>query len=926
MVSTYSPSRDVGGTLHLHSPTHMSHVDPHSAIREIRRSLSRSPSKRSELRQHSFRSMSPSSGNAPFSPSPLSPSRRSISDNLLQAFSSPHPARVPPTVRVHRPTIRRSAQTQNIMRAKTSPRSPSKRVLTDASDSGNSSPMPLRKRSSTEADRDISLQELNNPDGKENDLDQETEDSVPKPTLSRQEKRRSTGFANPIPPSSPMKRHEAPMNLDPAGFGSPSAKRRSLHGPHLDFSIFESDSLVDDNLGGGRRSQDDNDWYRSGSPLPSSRFSTIPKRSSSLRRSTVQQRQPERTGSKLSQMAETDFSSPAPSPAFSGFKQGTRMSLDNHVPPMPRDSPFSSQGSLLSASIHPVPSAQNSQSQHCPHPLSRTMTQSSSTPSVQDNSPTHEPVHRPDRPKSHDFSKSLPIGASRPTAAFMSDDHEFSSQGSFATPANYKSARPLPAAFMSTGLISKKNRNVDEPNGGLPKAHMPDTPCKKQPPMFPAEKKFVPGNVAKAAKDHRHSFGTPSTPYSSHFANTKTGPFNFAKSVGIFGNSTNKPLLSRKASFASIDGEDKCQSQSPTSKGDSQSTDADYPPTPTKNFPGSHGKHAQVSPSPQNGRMHPANKIGSASLQGPRFTSSKLSPIRASPGSVDGDSDSVMEDSPSASLRPKLLTVVSAPSSSFTRGRVLRNLNSPTPLSRNALAVPPFQSPRSGRTKLACLSPVSPRVDKFERASPHTPQEGIFPPDPSGLSISGRSERIAIRPGSSSACAVPATPTGPREYFANFSNRPSLNLAAPDVAVVDRTLTSRFEKVELVGTGEFSQVYRVSQPPQTSPYHTIYSISSTRSSSRSSLPERVWAVKKSRHAYSGPRDRQRKIHEVDVLKTLGHSDHVLAFVDSWEEQGHLYIQTEFCEEERLTSFWLKSASRPDWTISASGRSSSNCLW
>ena len=120
---------------------------------------------------------------------------------------------------------------------------------------------------------------------------------------------------------------------------------------------------------------------------------------------------------------------------------------------------------------------------------------------------------------------------------------------------------------------------------------------------------------------------------------------------------------------------------------------------------------------------------------------------------------------------------------------------------------------------------------------------------------------------------------------------------------VDRSLTSRFQKVDLVGTGEFSQVYRVSQPPETSPYHKIYSVSTSHPcSSTSSLPGRVWAVKKSRYPYSGAKDRQRKIREVDVLKSLGHSDHILGFVDSWEEGGHLYIQTEFCEEGTLDVF------------------------
>ncbi|KIX01313.1 uncharacterized protein Z518_09038 [Rhinocladiella mackenziei CBS 650.93] len=199
-------------------------------------------------------------------------------------------------------------------------------------------------------------------------------------------------------------------------------------------------------------------------------------------------------------------------------------------------------------------------------------------------------------------------------------------------------------------------------------------------------------------------------------------------------------------------------------------------------------------------------------------------------------------------------------------------------------------------------SPASPRIDRFDRASPLTPLDSFFPPDPSGLSISGRGERPATRHETGNGAIIPATPTGPREYFSHFSNRPSLNLAAADTSNVDSGLTSRFEKVDLIGSGEFSQVYRVSHPPEISPYHRIYSVSASRPSSRGSLPEKAWAVKRSRYPYTGARDRQRKIHEVDILKALGHSDHIVTFVDSWEEQGHLYIQTEFCEEGTLDIF------------------------
>lgn len=64
----------------------------------------------------------------------------------------------------------------------------------------------------------------------------------------------------------------------------------------------------------------------------------------------------------------------------------------------------------------------------------------------------------------------------------------------------------------------------------------------------------------------------------------------------------------------------------------------------------------------------------------------------------------------------------------------------------------------------------------------------------------------------------------------------------------------------------------------------------------------MWAVKKSKQPYAGLKDRERRIREVDVLKALTNSDHVISFVDSWEDSGHLYIQTEFCEEGSLDVF------------------------
>jgi len=150
---------------------------------------------------------------------------------------------------------------------------------------------------------------------------------------------------------------------------------------------------------------------------------------------------------------------------------------------------------------------------------------------------------------------------------------------------------------------------------------------------------------------------------------------------------------------------------------------------------------------------------------------------------------------------------------------------------------------------------------------------------------------------------VPATPTGPREHFSQAGKRiGAVQLTGVNAIEIDPTLTSRFDKVEVVGFGEFSQVYRVTQSAQASPFQPLYARSSSRSPSQASLPDHVWAVKKSKEPYAGTKDRLHKIHEVNVLKALGHADHIISFVDSWEEKNHLYIQTEFCEEGGLDVF------------------------
>lgn len=439
------------------------------------------------------------------------------------------------------------------------------------------------------------------------------------------------------------------------------------------------------------------------------------------------------------------------------------------------------------------------------HPLSRTITQSSSGSSL-DDSPTHEPTHKsgPPRPL-FNFSKSLPAGATRPAPVRRLTRED---SGEFATPNNYKLVKPLPAAFMSTGLISKKNRNAEDPNGASFNKNMPDTPCKRPVNLFTAGTNPPPERLFDKSKSRlRESEVAPASPFNPtpFVARPKPGPF--AKGMGIFGNSSNRPEASRRGSFVSIDG-DEMQAESP-SRNDSQPlTDSDLPPTPTK--------------------------------------------------------------------QTFLPSVTYPPATS---------------------QIPSFE--RLSETNSVHSTPLR---DRFLQASPRTPRDQYFPPDPSGLSISVPNDHSHPSDfGSSTNSNLPATPTGPRDSLLS-SKRPSLSQSGYYAPDVDPSLTTRFEKVELVGTGEFSQVFRVGQPHDDTSVPSIFSLPSSGPKSPTELPHEVWAVKKSKQPYSGLKDRERRIREVEVLKTLTNSDHVVHFVNSWEDFGHLYIQTEYCEEGSLDVF------------------------
>ncbi len=919
MVATYSPLGDAGGTLHFPSPTHIHHVDPTAAFRQLRRSLSRSPSKGPTFRLITSKSTSPSPS-SPLSPPRISPPSRSVSETLLSnsPLAPPSPLAIPypPSAKQNRAVARRLSPMRIGARSRSSQRqrSPGKRTLSDSSDNGNATPRSSGASSDdveNRVDRSISPAGENNTESNLKVVGSQTPELTFAPHRALARVERGTGsFGGSAAKSSPLKRSDGIMNLDQASLGSPSAKRRSLHGGIFspDFNIFDHEAEFEGHYDASKMDTTSSEYPSNQSPLP--------RRTSSLRKTTLQQRheKPSFARSKPNLDLASEFATPGQGVPKSRF----RMSLDNFLPSLTRDSPFSSQGSLPNASAHPMsqqntkPQGSGNQPQPPRHPLSRTLTQSSSNSSMAEDSPTHIPIRQPEHRRTMaDFSKSMPLGSARPVSCEVVPNNpsgQVSSQTSFATPENYKLAKPLPAAFMSTGLISKRNRNMDDTQSDFRSStdQMPDTPCKRHSLILTATPAAAPEVAISKARHVRHSFGTPSTPFSTHA--TRPAPGTFGKGVSVFGSGFAHGSINRRGSFLGVDAED--QGHYLHGKGDSQSSvDFELPPTPTKQALGTGSPkplHVEDSVKKQVAGSHACSVSLNDRLQSPEQNQScKLIPFGTPAGSVDEDSDSLMDESPSAALRFRSLSSVSR---SLTHSRLLRNSKSPAPF--KPFHTVPFLHTGKSKTKRSPLLPASPGSDHFDRMSPHTPRDHVIPPDPSNLSISGYGDLHTARPmedvisSPTTSSFVPATPTTSRESFPPFGkSRSSINSSvhvAP--AEVDPSLMSRFDKADLIGMGEFSSVYRVTKAQEDKVTGNYFALPMKRTSPRTPLPDRVWAVKKTRHPYIGPKDRQRKLQEVAILRTLGHADHTVNLFDSWEDNNHLYIQTEFCEEGSLKLF------------------------
>ncbi|KAK8073635.1 protein kinase protein [Apiospora phragmitis] len=932
-----------GGTLTLPSPTHHNHIDVQSAVRTLRRSISRSPSKFNLSRSASQGSdLSATSSASQQSPTPASPSLRRMASQ--QFFSSPNNAQAPTTNSIlaqsHTPLatpfrpntklfLRSGKSSSKIVSPsgfgsasksvsrRASPKSPSKRVLNAApSTAGNSTPS-----SSLEVDTS----------GQENLGLFRTRSPAPRRSFEKSKNRHSMhldvsgasqamtrfseGQLTPTATASPLKRSDATVDLDQTTFGSPKAKRRS-YGPSSfgsDFNVFEQ-GPKSPNFDIHDESTREYDWsggsvgdnYSTESRTSPAAPVVVPRRAGSLRRSTLQQRERTSWGKRQAAMKLAELQNNGTSTPVKGRP---RLSLDHYMPPPQRDSPFGTPTPLLNPSVHNV-IQQQPQTQQA-HPLSRTMTASSSNSSIPDESPTHFPQisEKPRAPMN--WSKSLPIGAVRPTA-----DDEFDNVGSVSTP-DYKDAKPFFGAFASTGLVSKMTRNPELEPTGRGGAAVPDTPCKKQYNGFATYPQPVPGSAMKGRGKHiRHTFGAPSTPFNpmgsqSEGQNTFGQP---ASRPGLFSGFGSRHT--RKGSLLSLYSDDGRASPVDTSGDSFMTTDLDLPPTPTKHQlldEEAQSTTPNDSPTANRHATVPTSAFGIGKWQHQdTFATCEYTPSKGSCNSIVGvhevSADEASESPPSAV--PATSAPISYSLPSFSRTRAKRgSLSTPSPLDTKTMSIPNKTIKRVEFAKISPVVSASPleRIEFGEKSSPKTPLEAVAPPDASRLSISNPNDRLLFPSvGGKKSLFPPATPTTRQEAFPLFAERRAITLRMGWARKRQMLpLLDRFGKVEYIGKGEFSQVYKVVKSARPEGLDQTGSFSTPTHTPKSHSLNDVFAVKKLRLPFKGTSDRALRMREVSALEALRGAEHIVQLIASWEEKNNLYIQTEYCEEGSLDLFLAK---------------------
>ena len=971
MDFTYSPHQEAGGTLHLPSPTPKSHVDSFTAsVNNLRRSLSRSPSKPSRLQVcASTPHGSPGSTLSPFALTRTQCQKSPCGHSNHGSFASGSPGgdqtSIPPKKKF---SLRRStAALRSSPRAAASPRSSMRRVLSDSSNQGNVTPSISRRSSGEEnkSDENYSPIPKQQTDHKPPVFRFDVNDGPIKFEFARpkQETLIVTSESEPMR-SSPLKRGDGQMNFGEAILGAP-VKRRSLHaavGFGADADVFsqpssplnlnsptthvrESDQNRDrETRDGDLPFEQEQDHLRDRFLERESNFSSFSspavKRTSSLRKALHRQTPIFSRSRGFADSSHESFSqgSPALQPrnrmsldsSYFGAQTGSRSAL----------SPFLTKSSSNSSSpLFPhTHLSQLRNSTHQPHPLSKTLIPSSSASTTSEDSimapapfpeshnDSNEPINA--YQQFPDLSKSLPVGSMRPTEVAGQTIDEFS----FATPLAPKAIR---RSVMSTGLISKTSKpwgynpyNCDEERFA-----MPDTPSKLAPTTkrasFPPDaaspfRTSLTNRIAPSYGDN-----TPANDHSSH------PTFNVSTAIGYhYGNE-----LERRSTFGSNDSDEHINQQ------EFQSSSADeMPPTPTK--PAGSGRFKQNSLRSNIFGRRPSLAPDTFSapdndfedVQSPRLIR-KGKQFNNISHSIDFANAVQREDTcpPSPAHRPRPRSVplavlhrraqqaaaasnIAGPSDSPALQPVAE-VDEPCKSNFSWPAVHQRVATTSLSVQLVPTSFTQPQLSTVQSCQP----EFLTIVSPQPLRGFQAKSRRAVTPINqiASGRASPHTPDGsfaaPDPSSLSISGiKTKVHTNDPATPTAQRDHGFRFGASHFDVDDEIRKKFSTAVMIGHGEFSVVYRVEGPRGDAYGSdasllgpADPKVWVIKKCMKPYIGVRDRNRKANEAIILDQLRNREHIVEFVSSFETpenqlSRHLYIQTEFCSQGNLKEFVMEA--------------------
>ncbi|KAL8292299.1 hypothetical protein RQP46_001765 [Phenoliferia psychrophenolica] len=427
------------------------------------------------------------------------------------------------------------------------------------------------------------------------------------------------------------------------------------------------------------------------------------------------------------------------------------------------------------------------------------------------------------------------------------------------TPQSYKNVRPLQAAFMSAGLVSKRTSR----SGALRDSGVGMSPFCKDPDLANSTSSTSSLAMSEASFSMDHP---PKPPSNLALAS-------LLRSSAIMPDTpVKRPVFSQKTSSNAVPLDVPAAVVAPQPSEDEETSDEVFPLSPAP--------VDYMSWSPRPPPFSPLNM--SSDNHRTERTSDALAALRQEQPSL--------EASPTTALSSR----VKGGRPPGWRRPVLFRRRSSGQLSNDGAGAFLSVASGGGPYKSGSNSGSGPNRGMGIDGEPMTPTRSV------GAGWSDATQLVDTP--TDSPLATPATPAFPPLFahaslatpnaygrqsfpFSDTERRGRQQLPRalrPQDVQPANFFESNYTLLSSIGNGAFSDAFEVFDKPR----------------------EGVFAVKRTKHPFGGAKDRLRRLEEVDILRYMAEepNPHLISLVDAWEQSGHLFIQTELCSGGNLAVF------------------------